>query len=92
MIGWLLHVLGLDDASGAWYLFWSGIGSDLGELTLITGGVIFYRRHTCHVDHCWRLARHEHAQDGTTYQLCRKHHPHVQQKLTATDVRTPPPA
>lgn len=31
----LIHLLGLDSASGAWYLFWSGLGSDLGELALV---------------------------------------------------------
>lgn len=33
------HILGLDNATGAWYLFFSGIGSDIAEFALI--GAIF---------------------------------------------------
>lgn len=72
---WLYTVTGLSNASGPWYLWWSGIGSDIGEITLIGGVVMFYRHHTCHVDHCWRLARHRQEIDGAEYMLCRKHHP-----------------
>lgn len=28
---------GLTNPSGAWYLFWSGIGSDVSKLTLLAG-------------------------------------------------------
>lgn len=34
----IIHIargLGLTDPSGPWYLFWSGIGSDIGELTIV---------------------------------------------------------
>lgn len=71
----LLHVLGIDDASGPWYAFWSGFGSDL---TLFTGLVAvvwsFWRRHNCHVRGCLRLGRH--PVEGTSYVVCRFHHPH----------------
>ena len=33
----LQHLLGLDNSNSVWYLFYSGIGSDLGELGLIYG-------------------------------------------------------
>lgn len=30
-----IHILGLDNANGHWYLFWSGMGSDIGEFALV---------------------------------------------------------
>lgn len=35
----LLHLLGLDSATGTWYLFFSGFGSDIAEFALV--GAIF---------------------------------------------------
>lgn len=58
-----LHALGIDDVSGRWYAFWSGFGSDLGELAIV--GVLWHHLN-CHQDGCWRIARHR-----THY--CRKH-------------------
>lgn len=65
------------------YEFWSGLGSDFGELTLvvsaITGLVLairFYRTHlTCHVTTCNRPATHHVV--GTPYRTCAPHHPTV---------------
>ena len=55
MIG---HLLGLDNASGPWYLFWSGFGSDLSELTGLGIFVyMFWRKHNCHEPGCWRIGR-----------------------------------
>jgi hypothetical protein len=65
----LLHVLGLDDASGRWYLFWSGPGADLGILGAVYG---LYRRHNCEIRRCPRLGLHLTAAGA---RLCRKHHP-----------------
>lgn len=76
-MGWLLHILGLDDATGHWYLFWSGIGSDISEIALLGGLAAFWRQHKCHTRRCWRFARHPHERDGVTYRLCAKHHPGV---------------
>ena len=59
----LLRVLGLDDLSGPWYGFWSGFGSDLGELAIV--GAI-WNHLNCHENGCWRIARHR-----TPY--CRRH-------------------
>jgi hypothetical protein len=36
---WFLHVTGTTNESGRWYAFWSGFGSDIGEIT-IAGAVI----------------------------------------------------
>lgn len=68
-----LHILGIDDPSGRWELFWSGFGSDLGEATLATTPLVLWRRHNCHVKRCWRIGRH--PVEGTTFVVCRRHHP-----------------
>jgi hypothetical protein len=60
----LLHVLGIDDASGRWYLFWSGIGSDLAYLSV---PAVLLHHLNCHEPGCWRPARHN--MGGR----CRKH-------------------
>lgn len=72
-MSWLAHILGLDNASGHWYLFWSGIGSDITEFGIVVGLVALVRKHQCHVDRCWRIGRH--PVGGTAYIVCRKHHP-----------------
>lgn len=69
---------------GLGYQFWSGIGSDFGELTLVLGFMAFYWRHTCHVSRCWRLGRH--AVSGTAYVTCRRHHPTVPRHVSAEHV------
>jgi hypothetical protein len=87
-VGWLLHWLavhtGTVNEPGPYYGFWSGFGSDLGEITLI--GVIlgalgtWYRRNNCHIDRCRRLSHRqvsgldEHGQP-VTFHVCRRHHP-----------------
>lgn len=71
MIRWLLHVLGLDDGSGAWYLWWSGIVGDLALLGAIGAG---FKIVNCHAAGCWRFGFH--PVSGTPYKTCRKHHPH----------------
>lgn len=63
------HVLGLDDPSGAWYLWWSGFGADLGIIGALAG---LYRRHTCEIHHCYRIGRHA---TRAGHVLCRRHHP-----------------
>lgn len=67
-MGALAHVLGLDDASGGWYLLWSGI---FGDASILAVPVILWRKHTCHTPGCARLGT---FPDGTWYR-CRKHHP-----------------
>lgn len=69
---WFWHPL-----EGRGYQAWSGIVSDLGEITIV--GVAFsmaamvYHRFNCHADRCWRLAWHVH--DGSGHPVCRHHHP-----------------
>lgn len=75
MINWIFHTSGLDDASGAWYLFWSGI---CGNIAIIGAAITYLRHHNCHAQHCWRLGMHE--VEGTEYKTCRKHHPTLRKK------------
>jgi hypothetical protein len=84
-VHWLSHFFGLDNLSGPFYGFWSGIGSDLGEVAIIGGLVSIYRKHSCHVDRCWRIAKRSVA--GTTLVVCHKHHPEDPPK-TAHEVET----
>ena len=77
-----LHTGVLNGGPDKYYNFWSGIGSDLGEATLISAvGIGVYtgvRRVNCHTKGCWRIGKHR--LDGTPYVLCRHHHPGVPSK------------
>lgn len=55
------------------YQFWSGIGSDISEITLLGFALAFWRQHNCHVHRCWRLQWHAHPDHG--HPVCKKHHP-----------------
>lgn len=74
----LSHWLGLDNASGSLYLFWSGILGDFGLLGVLTSTM---RKHNCEVHRCWRIGRHR---TDAGHAVCRKHHP--DDKLTADAV------
>jgi hypothetical protein len=52
------------------YNFWSGFGSDLGEVALLGAVGGLWRKHACHTKGCWRIGRH--TVDGTPW--CNKHH------------------
>lgn len=71
-MGWLLHVLGVDDVSGRWYAWWSGAGSDLGELAVVGALAAMVRKHNCEVHRCWRIGRHTTA---AGHLVCARHHP-----------------
>ena len=77
-MNWLLHWLAIHtgsvNTSGSPqnYNFWSGFGSDLGEIAIIGGLVTLVRKHNCEVHRCWRLGRHQTAAD---HHVCRVHHP-----------------
>lgn len=68
---WLYHAFGIG-GSGPYYGFWSGAGSDIGELAILTGVLTMVRHHNCHVKGCWRLGR---GVAGTPYIACHVHHP-----------------
>lgn len=82
MLHWLAHFFGTDNLSGSYYGFWSGIGSDIAELSLFGALVAHYRAKTCHVDRCWRIGRH----DVGDYRVCRRHHPTISGTTTPQDV------
>lgn len=79
--------------TGDGYQSWSGILSDAGEITLVTGLVFgawrYKKTHECHVEapkNCRRFGR---AVPGTGHVACRKHHPHAQDRntgITAEDI------
>ena len=80
MIGLLFHPLGACalHPHGAYiacrsYNFWSGIASDIGEITLLGGAVALYRHINCDAPWCWRRGPHR-TVDGH-HKLCRRHHP-----------------
>lgn len=62
----MMHLLGLDNPGGPWYLFWSGI---FGDLTIFAAVLAHYFKHNCHVKGCLRLGKH--TVDGSPY--CSKH-------------------
>jgi hypothetical protein len=62
------HWLGLDNASGPLYLFWSGF---FGDITIFGAILGIYYKHNCHSPKCLRIGKHN--VNGTPF--CSKHHP-----------------
>jgi hypothetical protein len=77
---WWHHVtnfFGITNEAGPGYGFFSGSGSDLGELPLFAGFVVAYHHLNCHEPSCRRVGRHTVVDaDGNHHKLCRKHSPH----------------
>jgi hypothetical protein len=67
---WFLAFTGASDSSSTAYGFWSGFGSDFGELAAVA---ILWRKVNCHAKGCPRVGLHR--VDGTHFVTCRKHHP-----------------
>jgi hypothetical protein len=68
----LFHILGLDNGSGHWYLWWSGVGSDITEFAVI--GAVWHSVN-CHEPGCWRVGRRVTASpDGLHVRQCARHH------------------
>lgn len=67
--------LGVDNISGPWYAFWSGIGADIpilfAGLGLVVNAYVLLRRHNCAVHGCWRICHHVVA----GHAVCRRHYP-----------------
>jgi hypothetical protein len=74
---WLRVRTGISDLAGPYYGFWSGIGSDIAEFSLVgaavTGVYQLSRKFNCHQRRCWRVGTHEAA--GGQFLLCSRHHP-----------------
>lgn len=91
-MGWWSHLFhwfqvhsGTVNESGPYYGFWSGAGSDIGEVAIIGAVIATARKFNCHIKGCWRLAHHEYEMDGVKYHLCRKHHPAIDGRPTLAD-------
>ncbi len=65
---YFVHIL-----SGRGYQFWSGMGSDIGEVTIIGALIAIWSKHNCHVHRCWRLSWHPSKKYGG-HVVCRHHH------------------
>lgn len=87
---WLAYMTGSENTSGAPpnYNFWSGFGSDLGEVTIVVGLWAVYKKHNCGAKYCWRLSKHDWEDEkGIVHHLCRKHHPlHSGTPITAEEI------
>lgn len=64
------------------YNWWSGFGSDLGEVTLVTAivtpGIVAARRANCHTRGCWRLGHTvTDPATGHAYHQCVRCDPHL---------------
>lgn len=68
---------GTDDTAGPQYGFFSGFGSDLGEIALVGGLWHMLHQYNCHEPHCLRLGPHSYNMDGQIVKLCKKHHPAI---------------
>lgn len=81
---WLAIHTGSENEPGIYYGFWSGFGSDIGEVAILGGVLGVFKHHNCHVKRCWRLGRF--AVAGTPYKVCHRHHPEFDKKPTVEDV------
>lgn len=63
---WLELVLGMTNASGPVYLFWSGF---FGDLTILALPAVWWLHHNCHEKGCWRVGHPD--SDGRV--KCRRH-------------------
>lgn len=71
----LLLILGLTNAAGPWYLFWSGF------YAVLSAGIAIFlilRKFNCHWEKCPRIAWQPHP-NGTGVMLCRKHLPEAKE-------------
>lgn len=82
MITWLYVHLGIA-GTGPYYGFWSGFGSDIGEVTVLGLVLAVFRKHNCHARRCWRIGRHQ--VEGTVWTTCRKHHPAIDTKAPSAE-------
>jgi len=86
---WFLNVTGTRPSSSPlWYNFWSGFGSDIGEVAIIGGLITVIRHQNCGVKGCFRFGRHEYEMNGVKHKLCRTHHPAIDEnhRMTSEEV------
>ena len=93
MIASLFHLANIfhmqtpfDPLHGDGYNFWSGIGSDFGEATIIVAVLAWWKHRNCQVAGCPRIHL-MHPTDAGHY-VCKRHHPgHEGNQLTAEYVQ-----
>lgn len=59
--------------NGSYNLFWSGFGSDIGEIAILGALVQATRHANCHQKGCWRVGLHRVG--DSPYRVCHHHHP-----------------
>lgn len=73
---WAQVHTGIVNEAGPYYAFFSGVGSDIGEIALVgaVGTLIggLWHKWNCHNENCWRIGLHHVA--GGQYVVCRRHH------------------
>lgn len=72
LLHWLAIHTGTINESGPYYGFFSGFGSDLGEIALVGAMIAMVRRHNCAVHRCWRIGR---LATAGGHLVCRRHMP-----------------
>lgn len=72
VFSWLYHAVRWTWHDPDGYNFLSG---PLADITLLGAGYAILRRHNCHAKRCLRVGMH--PVHGTSYIVCRKHHPHA---------------
>jgi hypothetical protein len=84
-----LHCHGVPCVEQPYYNWWSGPGSDLGELTLVTAiltpAIVAARHRNCATRGCWRLTDQviEDDRSHVKYRRCHKHHPCIPNEHTS---------
>lgn len=71
----ILRFFGIRNESGTGYAFWSGVGSDIGELAIVGALWSLVRQKNCHTHGCWRIGKH--PVEGTPFTVCKHHHPGI---------------
>lgn len=81
---WIAIHTGIEYAGpDKYYNAWSGILSDIGEITILAGVIGLFRQHNCHQHGCWRLGKHT-TRDG--HKLCKIHVSMSKDDLTLHEV------
>jgi hypothetical protein len=86
---------GLTNPAGHAYLFWSGIGGDLGLIAVPLVAMEYIRRNTCDIPKCYNLAKIKTKDKwGDSHSVCQKHRPEtpheekvIAEKLAEVDER-----
>lgn len=73
MLNWFYTWMGLSNASGPIYLWWSGFFAALGTFTLVGSAYMLVRHHNCHVVGCRKFIRTA-VDPKHGWYACKEHH------------------